>query len=62
MTHRQMAFATAKFWGILPHVIWHYPFRYYRELRDFYLATLRPVPSVRRSSDDPDDIGITVID
>jgi len=35
-----MAFATAKFWGILPHVIWRFPFRYYRELRDFYIATL----------------------
>jgi hypothetical protein len=35
-----MAFATAKFWGILPHVIWRFPFRYYKELRDHYIAQL----------------------
>ena len=38
-----MAFATAKYWGLLPHVVWHYPFRYYKELRDFYFASLPPM-------------------
>lgn len=37
-----MVFAVAKFWGDLPHVVWRYPFRYYKELRDFYLASLQP--------------------
>jgi hypothetical protein len=37
-----MVFATAKFWGLLPHTVWRYPFRYYKELRDFYLQTLQP--------------------
>ena len=35
-----MVFATAKYWGLLPHVLWRFPFRYYRELRDFYIASL----------------------
>ena len=35
-----MAVATAKWWGILPHTIWRYPFRYYKELRDAYVASL----------------------
>ena len=37
-----MCFVLAKYWGTLPHVVWHYPVRYYTELRDFYLASLRP--------------------
>jgi len=47
-----MVFAVAKFWGTLPDVVWHYPFRYYKELRDFYLASLQPA----RSSEDGDTI------
>jgi hypothetical protein len=50
-----MAFATAKFWGLMPHVIWRYPFRYYRELRDFYIATLTPV-NVNTSSGDSEGL------
>jgi len=50
MTTRQVAFATAKFWNILPDVIWHYPFRYYKELRDFYIASLQPPPPAKDSS------------
>jgi hypothetical protein len=37
-----MVFILAKFWGTLPHLVWHYPFRYYMELRAFYLASLTP--------------------
>ena len=39
-----MAFAVAKFWGLLPHVVWNYPFRYYTELRGFYFAQLGSSP------------------
>ena len=45
-----MAVATAKFWGILPHVIWRYPFRYYKELRDFYIRQESARVVVQRSS------------
>jgi hypothetical protein len=45
-----MAVATAKFWGILPHVIWRYPFRYYKELRDFYIRQESVRVAVRGSS------------
>jgi hypothetical protein len=44
MTTRQVAFAVAKYWGLLPHVVWHYPFRYYVELRGFYLASFGSSP------------------
>jgi hypothetical protein len=56
-----MAFAVAKFWGLMPHVVWHYPFRYYRELRDFYIASLPSAPRVTLSDSD-DEVGVTVID
>lgn len=49
-----MAFATAKFWGLLPHIVWHYPFRYYKELRDFYFATLQPATEEDEESVDFD--------
>ncbi len=53
MTLRETAVVTAKWWGILPHVIWRYPFRYFKELRDAYLATLR---APRREEDEPTDL------
>lgn len=56
-----MAFAIAKFWGVMPHVVWHYPFRYYRELRDFYLASLPPPPSVSFRGN-ADEVGVDVIE
>jgi len=56
MTTRQMAFATAKFWGLLPHVVWHYPFRYYKELRDFYVASLQP----SAPSEDPESVDFDI--
>jgi hypothetical protein len=49
-----VAFATAKFWGLLPHIVWHYPFRYYKELRDFYFATLQPATEEDEESVDFD--------
>ena len=52
MTLRESAVITARWWGILPHVIWRYPFRYFKELRDAHLATLR---TPRRASSDDDD-------
>jgi len=52
MTLRETAVVTARWWGILPHVIWRYPFRYFKELRDAYLATLR---SPRSAEDEPTD-------
>jgi hypothetical protein len=58
MTTRQVAFATARYWNILPHVIWHYPFRYFKELRDFYFASLQP-PTVHEAVD-PDSIDFDV--
>jgi hypothetical protein len=45
-----MAFLLAKYWGILPHVIWRYPFRYFKELRDQYIEAIRP-----QDKDDEDD-------
>lgn len=36
-----MAIATAKYWGVMPHILWRYPLRYYRELRDAYIASLK---------------------
>jgi hypothetical protein len=51
-----VAFATAKYWDILPHILWHYPFRYYKELRDFYIAASRPAPVA--SDDDSIDFDI----
>lgn len=53
MTLRESAVVTARWWGILPHVIWRYPFRYFKELRDAYLATLQPM---KRPSDDDDSV------
>ena len=47
MTLRESAVVTARWWGILPHVIWRYPFRYFKELRDAYLATLQPAKRPR---------------
>lgn len=44
MTTRQVVFAVAKFWGLLPHVVWQYPFRYYTELRAVYLASFGSSP------------------
>lgn len=58
MTNRQVAFAVAKYWGLLPHVIWEYPFRYFAELRSFYFASLGSSPmssSKIRSSFDWDE-------
>lgn len=57
-----MAFAVAKFWGLMPHVVWHYPFRYYRELRDFYIASSLSASSVSMRSRSDDDDPVTVID
>jgi hypothetical protein len=37
-----MAFVVAKYWGVLPHVVWAYPFRYYKELRDHVIDSMRP--------------------
>lgn len=54
MTLRESAVATARWWGILPHVIWRYPFRYFKELRGAYIATLQP-PRVERDDDDAVD-------
>jgi hypothetical protein len=51
MTLRQVAVATAHHWGILPHVIWKYPFRYFKELRDAYIATFQaPVEQLRKKA------------
>ena len=47
-----MVFATAKYWGYLPHVVLHFPLRYYRQLRDFYLKTLEQPEQV--DTPDPD--------
>ena len=54
MTLRESAVHTARWWGILPHVIWRYPYRYFKELRDAYLATLQP-PKVADSDEDSVD-------
>lgn len=45
-----MAFIIAKWWGIMPHVIWRYPFRYFKELRDHVIAEAK-------RSRDPDSSG-----
>ena len=37
-----MAFVIAKYWGVMPHVIWRYPFRYFKELRDYVIEEMRP--------------------
>lgn len=34
-------FIVAKYWGIQPHVLAHYPLRYYVELRSFYQRSLQ---------------------
>ena len=44
-----MAFVMAKFWGVMPHVIWRYPFRYFKELRDYVIEASR-----QREPDDGD--------
>jgi hypothetical protein len=44
MTQRQVAFAVARFWGLLPHVLWNFPFRYYVELRSFCFSQLGSSP------------------
>lgn len=44
-----MAFVIAKWWGVMPHVIWRYPFRYFKELRDYFIEANKP--------QDPDDDG-----
>lgn len=43
-----MAFVIAKWWGVMPHVIWRYPFRYFKELRDHVIEAGRP-------RDEPDE-------
>lgn len=45
-----MAFVMAKYWGVMPAVIWRYPFRYFKELRDHMLAATGPRPP----ADEPD--------
>lgn len=45
-----MAFVIAKWWGVMPHVLWRYPFRYYKELRDHYIEANTP-----RDKDQADD-------
>jgi len=37
-----MAFVMAKWWGVMPHVIWRYPFRYFKELRDHVIEASKP--------------------
>jgi len=37
-----MVVLVAHFWNILPHQLWAYPLRYYRELRGAYLESVRP--------------------
>jgi len=37
-----MAFVIAKWWGVMPHVIWQYPFRYFKELRDHVVEASKP--------------------
>jgi hypothetical protein len=37
-----MAFILAKHWGVMPHVIWRYPFRYFKELRDYFIEASKP--------------------
>ena len=37
-----MAFVIAKYWGVMPHIVWRYPFRYFKELRDHVIAANRP--------------------
>jgi hypothetical protein len=44
-----MAFILAKHWGVMPHVIWRYPFRYFKELRDQFIEDTKP------RDDDADD-------
>ena len=51
MTLRESAVVTARWWGILPHVIWRYPFRYFKELRAAYLATLH-IPKAEDEGDE----------
>jgi hypothetical protein len=45
-----MALVIAKWWGVMPHVIWQYPFRYFKELRDHFIEANRP-----RDEDAEDD-------
>lgn len=45
-----MAYILAKYWGVMPHVIWRYPFRYFKELRDQFIEANRP-----KDEDDSDD-------
>jgi hypothetical protein len=47
-----MAFAVAKWWGVMPHTVWRYPFRYYRELRDYYIAAVSPTADKQELSAD----------
>jgi hypothetical protein len=53
-----VAFAVAKYWGLLPHVLWHYPFRYYKELRDAYIASLQPGSPVKDEDENSIDFDI----
>jgi hypothetical protein len=46
-----MAFVIAKYWGVMPHVVWRYPFRYFKELRDHVIEASKP----RESDDSPDE-------
>lgn len=48
----------AKYWGLLPHVIWHYPFRYYKELRDAYITSLQPGPAAKDEDENSIDFDI----
>lgn len=43
-----MAVLVAKFWGVLPHVIWRYPFRYYLELRNAVVDSNRVEAAVEK--------------
>lgn len=49
-----MAFVIAKYWGVMPHVVWRYPFRYFKELRDFVIEANRPPRSSDDSNSDPE--------
>lgn len=44
----------AKYWGLQPNEVWSYPYRYYMELRGFYLASLAQ-PEREESSERSDD-------
>lgn len=46
-----MAFVVAKWWGILPHVLWRYPFRYYKELRNHVIEEAQRLNEKRDEGD-----------